>query len=328
MTHPVVEVLSSRMSEGSLPGKRADPFRVGLAVEGGGMRGVLSGAMLAALGDQGLTNSFDAVYAYSSGAINSAYFVSGGGWHSLSVYYDDLVSSEFLSYRRLLERKPIISLDFVFDIVMEERNPLNYQRLLASPIELNLVASSIDQVKPHIFGGLSTKSDVKTALRASSSIPLLAGSPVMFRGERFVDGAVLLSHPFLAARDDACTHVMVIRTRSDNSSAGKFTLDKRIMAQRLERLQRGMKEAVRATVEEYNEVADEVQQRSLSGTGQPYVLEVSAGPGSRTVGRFTKDKARIYQGMREAYGAMLEAVTGRRPHVLLRPANALAISKD
>src|SRR5580658_1496190 len=130
MSHPVIEVLTSRLSDDSLPGKRADKLRVGLAVEGGGMRGVLSGAMLAALGDGGLTNSFDAVYAYSSGAINSAYFISGGGWQSLSVYYDDLVGDEFLSYRRLLKREPMVSLDFVFDVVMEERNPLDYQRLL------------------------------------------------------------------------------------------------------------------------------------------------------------------------------------------------------
>lgn len=89
-----------------------------------------------------------------------------------------------------------------------------------------------------------------------------------------------------------------------------------------------MKEAVRATVEEYSGIADEVQQRSLSGTGQPYVLEVSAGAGSRTVGRFTQDKARIYQGMREAYGAMLEAVTGRMPHVLLRPTATIIPSTE
>jgi len=32
--------------------------------------------------------------------------------------------------------------------------------------------------------------------------------------------------------------------------------------------------------------------------------------------------------MREAYGAMLEAVTGEKPHVLLRPANAFDRDPD
>jgi predicted acylesterase/phospholipase RssA len=45
---------------------------VGLTVEGGGMRGIISVAMIAAVDDVGLTHSFDAVYAASSGATNAA----------------------------------------------------------------------------------------------------------------------------------------------------------------------------------------------------------------------------------------------------------------
>jgi predicted patatin/cPLA2 family phospholipase len=317
--HPVVQVLTSRRAAASIPARREDDFRVGLAVEGGGMRGVLSGAMLSALDDCGLTGCFDAVYAYSSGAINSAYFLSGGGWHSLSVYYDDLISGQFFDYRRLLSRQPVVSLDFVLDIVMEERSPLDYERLMASPIQLNLIASSIDQIKTCTFTDLTEKDDVKTALKASACIPVAAGPPVVFRGERFVDGAVLLSHPFLAARADGCTHVLVIRTRSDNSSAGRLTVGKRLVAQRLERLQPGMKDAIFSTIGEYDRVATEIRQQSLRKTGPPYILDVGCPAGSHQVGRLTQDRAVIYQGMRAAYGAMLEEITGRRGKILLRP---------
>jgi predicted patatin/cPLA2 family phospholipase len=318
--HPVVQVLISRRSQVSVPGHRQDGFRVGLAVEGGGMRGVLSGAMLSALADCGFVDSFDALYAYSAGAINSAYFVSCGGWQSLSVYYDDLVSKQFFAYRRLLGHKPLVSLDFVFDTVVEERNPLNYRRLLSSPIQLHLIASSVDQVKPFTFKEFHAKKDVKTALRASSCIPIIGGPPVVYHGERFVDGAVLLSHPFLAARADGCTHVLVIRTRSHNSSAGKLTVDKLFMAQQLERLQRGMKKAVISTIKEYSPIAAEIRAQSLSETGPPYVLDVGCPDGSHKVGRLTQNRALIYQGMRVAYGAMLEALTGCHENVLLRPA--------
>jgi predicted patatin/cPLA2 family phospholipase len=317
--HPVIKVLAARRAASSVPARRADQFRVGLAVEGGGMRGVSSGAMLAALDDDGLTDCFDAVYAYSSGAINSAYFLSGGGWHSLSVYYDDLLSSQFVDYRRLLSRRPVVSLDFVLNTVMEECNPLDYARLLASPVELHLIASSIDQVRAVTLRDLTAKNDVKTALKASASIPIAAGPPVVFRGERLVDGAVLLSHPFLAARADGCTHILVIRTRSDNSSAGRLTAGKRLVAERLERLQPGMKDAVFSTVAEYSSVAAKIRQQSLGQTGPPYVLDVGCPPGSHQVGRLTQDRAVIYQGMRAAYGAMREAVTGRREKILLRP---------
>jgi len=319
-THPVVRAITERRLQGSTPGNRQDGFRIGLAVEGGGMRGVLSGAMLSALSDSGLADTFDAVYAYSAGAINSAYFLAGGGWHSLSVYYDDLITKDFVDYKRALS-KPIVSLDFVFDVVMETKNPLDYGKLIASPIQLHLIASSVDQVKPHSFTGLGTKEDIKTALKASACIPLVAGPPVIYRGERFIDGGVLLSHPYLAAKSDECTHIMVIRTRSEHSSAGQLTVGKRLIAQRLERLQPGMKAAMIATINEYDRIATEVNRQSRSETGPPYVLDVACPEGSHNVGRFTQDRAAIYQGMRVAYGAMITAVTGKAMNILLRPAS-------
>lgn len=42
------------MRDGSAPGQRRDGFKVGLVVEGGGMRGVVSGAALQAMHDLGL----------------------------------------------------------------------------------------------------------------------------------------------------------------------------------------------------------------------------------------------------------------------------------
>ena len=182
-THPVIDLLMSRKSQGSIPGNRQDDFRVGLAVEGGGMRGVLSAAMLAALVDYDLADCFDAVYAYSAAAVNAVYFASGGGWHSLSIYYDELIGSEFISYGRFARGGPLVSLDFVLDVVLEQRNPLDYQRVIDSQVELHLIASSIDQLKPVAFKKFTTKEEVRSALKASACIPLVAGPPAIRHGE-------------------------------------------------------------------------------------------------------------------------------------------------
>ena len=40
--HPVVKVLAERAMSGSVPGKRTDPYKIGLVIQGGGMRGVIS----------------------------------------------------------------------------------------------------------------------------------------------------------------------------------------------------------------------------------------------------------------------------------------------
>lgn len=64
--HPARRVLRDRREQGSPPGERDDGATVGLAIEGGGMRGVVSGAMVTALEDLGYANAFDRVYACSA----------------------------------------------------------------------------------------------------------------------------------------------------------------------------------------------------------------------------------------------------------------------
>lgn len=75
--NPTLSLLQRRHQEQSTPGARTDPFKLGLVVEGGGMRGVISGAMLMGLLTLGLRPCFDAVYGASAGAINATFFLSG-----------------------------------------------------------------------------------------------------------------------------------------------------------------------------------------------------------------------------------------------------------
>ena len=76
-SHPVAEVLLERLGAGSQPGVRRDGHRVALVLEGGGMRGVVSAGMTAALERYGLTPCFDLVVGSSAGAINGAALIAG-----------------------------------------------------------------------------------------------------------------------------------------------------------------------------------------------------------------------------------------------------------
>ncbi|HYT24934.1 MAG TPA: patatin-like phospholipase family protein, partial [Actinomycetota bacterium] len=104
-----MELLRRRRADATRPGARTDPFKVGLAVEGGGMRGVVSGGMLNAVEDLGLAGAVDAVYGCSSGAVNAAYFLMGNSWYWLSIYYDDLPGRSFLDFRRAARGRPVLA---------------------------------------------------------------------------------------------------------------------------------------------------------------------------------------------------------------------------
>ena len=62
LSHPVLQVIRRRVTSQSKPGERDDPFKVALAIEGGGMRGCVSAGMTAALKDLGMEDCFDVVY--------------------------------------------------------------------------------------------------------------------------------------------------------------------------------------------------------------------------------------------------------------------------
>ena len=142
--HPVVQVLHERARAGSKPGARTDPHRVALVIEGGGMRGVVSGGMVAALEALGLRDTFDAVYGSSAGACAGAYFLSGQARSGARLYYEAVNNRRFINLLRGFQRRAIVDLDYVFDEVLTNQLPLNFAAIQRSGIEFVVLASHVD----------------------------------------------------------------------------------------------------------------------------------------------------------------------------------------
>lgn len=92
-SHATLQLIRRRLMERSRPGARTDGFKLGLVVEGGGMRGCVSGGGLQAMHDLGMRDVFDAVYGSSAGAINSTYFLSGQR-EGVHIYHDHIAHQE------------------------------------------------------------------------------------------------------------------------------------------------------------------------------------------------------------------------------------------
>jgi predicted patatin/cPLA2 family phospholipase len=230
--HPVLAALARRLRDGTAPGSRAasDTMKIGLAVEGGGMKGVVSAGACGELLRLGLYDCFDAVYGSSAGAMNLTYYLAKQP-EGVKAYQEDLVDGAFLDLKRLPKtrrsrrlmgtsrgRAPAMDVSYLVDGVMDGATgrALRWSDVLASTVAFNVVATSLDTLTPVILHSpFQNVRDLKTALKASAAVPLFAGpKPVRHRGQRLVDAAVMEPVPVHAAIADGCTHILVLCTRS------------------------------------------------------------------------------------------------------------------
>ncbi len=240
--HPVLEALLARKRSESVPGERTDGMRIGLAVEGGGMKGVISAGACGEILRSGFADCFDAVYGSSAGAMNLTYYLANQP-EGIRAYEEDLVDGGFLDLRRLpaLNRgrkgrkgkrnedgsdddddeekvQPAMDVSYLVDGVMDgtTNRALRWDLLMNSRVPLKVVATSLDTLTPVVLEGpWRGVEDLKQCLKASAAVPTLAGpEPVMWRGQRLVDAAVMEPVPVHAAIADGCTHVLVLCTRS------------------------------------------------------------------------------------------------------------------
>jgi len=213
--HEVLSVITARSAAGSRAGRRDDPHRVALVIEGGGMRGAYLGGMIRALSLLGLRDGFDEVIAVSAGAFTATGFVTDRVERSVAVYAEDLAGGEFISWPRYLRRRgPLMSLDFLIDEIMTRRRPFPFEELTERHPRIRPVATDLDALTAVAFTGLESAEDWRLALRASGTVPLVGGDPVEIAGRRYLDGFVADPLPLAKAINAGATHVLALVARA------------------------------------------------------------------------------------------------------------------
>lgn len=316
--HPVLQVLRARRASESEPGKRADAFKVGLAVEGGGVRGVISAAMLCALEDLGFADSFDDIYACSAGAVNAAYFINRRTWFPLTIYFDDLSTGEFLNFRRVLLHRAIMDLSYVFSDVLVKRKPLDYKKVISAQQHFHVMITDVDTLKPMDVSEFKSVDDLRSAIVASTWLPLATKGTAIFRGGRAIDGGVLMHHPFRAAIADGCTHILSLSTRPIGPPRTRISITNRFAARSLERMRPGLGRGFIDSVQEYLNKDKPYLARSRKNPGEnPSVLDLAPLPGTPEVKRHELNRSLLLDGARSAYRAVHLAI--ERKDVIVVP---------
>jgi predicted patatin/cPLA2 family phospholipase len=277
--HPVIDALRSRPADA----------RIALVVEGGGMRGAVSGGMALALHELGLDDAFDAAYGSSAGALNAMWLVSGRVRDGIPTWTDPALVHELISRRRALRGGPVVDVETLVETRYEKLSPGLFRAVLDGSAELHPIGTDVetgDAVDLH--GSIRDEPSLRRALRATAALPLLAGGPVEIDGHRFLDAGLSAAIPFRAALADGATHVLVLRSRrADERAEAPGRISGALTAALLRRYGPAVAQAFLTRAE--REARDEDFLAERDADPAPAVLSIRPAPGSPRPGRLERD---------------------------------------
>lgn len=309
-------VIAERVKSGSKEYTRRDPFKVGLVIEGGSMRGVISGGMVTALQSLNAVGSFDAIYTASGGSCAGAYLLSGQTPEGTSIYYEDINNRQFIDPARLLVGRPIVNIQFLTHKVMKEAKPLEWQRVADSQIPLHIYVTSAKDATIVDMFKFTTQDEILDALHWTCRMPVLAGMPVkVAEGLYYTDGAVLNGGIALdEAIADGCTHILALLTRPQGTVGKKRSALEQIAAYILSRDYPELADALNNSSSKYAENLRRIKETEENPAIFPQRIEAVKVPSTnRQISRVEKNRATLVRGAVDGYNAVMEHF---RPHNL------------
>jgi predicted patatin/cPLA2 family phospholipase len=315
-SHPVMQTLLRRRREGSRPGARTDGRRVALVIEGGGMRGVVSAGMTAAIEQLGLRDSFDEVHGASAGAFNAAFLLAGQAAYLAGLYPYGFGDPRFVSVARALRGGPFLDMDYVIDHVWTRQRPLRCDAIPSSSIALHCTATNADTASIVDLSDLATEDEIRCALRASGRLPWLAGAPVGFRGMRLLDATLAEAIPVHAAGSTA-TEMLVLQTRPHGVQHAPLSpVIARLTDRYLQAINPALVELRRTRSQRYDALAGELASQMGDPERVPGVCVIRPPAGSIVVGQMEHRVSVLRAAAGEGLRAAWMAFTGEDPELL------------
>eukprot|EP00960_Hanusia_phi_P046076 757606-Hanusia_phi.AAC.2 len=206
--HPVLQAIRARQQARSRPGKRSDSMKIGLAIEGGGLRGSVTAGMACAINDLGVADSFDLVLGSSAGSIVGSYLVARADHRTTYQFFCNYLTTSknylngtsWLDISRLTKllsplrpdfspKSPVMLLEYPMKHIMQELLPLNWtifeQNNKHQPMKV--IASGLFSEGPVILGteedSFNDLASLCDCIKASCMLPGIAGiQPIWIKG--------------------------------------------------------------------------------------------------------------------------------------------------
>lgn len=166
------------------------PYKIGIALSGGGIKGLCHAGVLKALDEYGIVP--DIISGVSAGSVVGALYSDGYTPNEIATLFEDV------SFRRLtkiqIPNGGFFKIDAFQEFLMKNLSAKTFDEL---NIPLKIVATDLDAGKSVVF---STGNLIEPIV-ASCSVPVLF-SPKIIDGVRYVDGGVLKNFPVSTIKKD------------------------------------------------------------------------------------------------------------------------------
>ena len=166
------------------------PYNLGIALSGGGIRGMCHAGVMKALEEYGIKP--DIIAGVSAGAIVGALYADGYSPDEIAGFF------EHVEFRKMTKVK--IPNGGFFGIESFEKfmaGKLRAKTFEELKIPLRIVATNLDKGQSVVF----TSGNLLEAIIASSTFPVLF-TPKVINGENYIDGGVFKNFPVSIIRDD------------------------------------------------------------------------------------------------------------------------------
>ena len=234
--------------------------KMGLVLEGGGMRGVFTSGVLDAFMKYDLY--FNYVVAVSAGACNGLSYISRQPRRARLSNIDMLVKYNYIGLRHLVTQGCIFDPELLYDRFPNELIPYDYDTYFASPSTFEMVVTNCNTGRAEY---LTEKDGDRQRLldicRASSSLPYVS-NVIDVDGQPYLDGGIVDSIPVGRAIDMGYDRNVLVLTR--NRGYRNTSKDRKIPKFIYKKYPR-LRVALSRRIAEYNQQLDMVEEMEDKG---------------------------------------------------------------
>ncbi|MFD2673159.1 patatin-like phospholipase family protein [Marinicrinis sediminis] len=262
--------------------------KIGLMLEGGGMRGVYTSGVLEKFMEREL--QFPYVIGVSAGACNASSYLAKQRGRNRNTTIKYIRDPRYISYRNLFKERSLFGMRFLFDVLPNQLEPFDFDTFLSNPQQFVVVTTDAYTGNPVYIDKEQAAREgwsMMDVIKASSSLPFIA-PPVQIGTQTLFDGGIADPLPIEKALEDGNERVVVVSTKDETYQIKPFR------KHRVARLRYpnypGLREALRERALRYNRAMDRILE--LEKEGRVFLFRPSA---VIPVARLERDEAPLEQ---------------------------------